>query len=362
MKEALRLARKGLGKTSPNPLVGAVIVKAGTIIGRGYHAVFGGDHAEIRALSSAAGRARGADLYVTLEPCCHHGKTPPCTQAIIKAGIRRVFIGMQDPNPAVCGRGIAQLSKAGISVECGMLEGNCRRLNESFITFITKQRPFVILKAAMTLDGTIATASGDSQWITAEQSRNLVHRLRASVDAVMVGSGTVITDNPRLTPRLQKRIAKTPFRVIADSRLRVPLDSRILQPDLAPTTIIATAPHNALTRKARRITATGARIISIPEKKGHIDIIKLLAMLAENNIASVLLEGGAELNSAALAARIVDKVMLFYAPKLAGGLRAKGMIGGSGPDTIAECLPVNNTTIKRIGTTDFLVQGYLDSR
>ncbi|MCX8044977.1 MAG: bifunctional diaminohydroxyphosphoribosylaminopyrimidine deaminase/5-amino-6-(5-phosphoribosylamino)uracil reductase RibD [Desulfobacterota bacterium] len=361
MKLALQLARRGMGWVSPNPLVGAVIVKNNVVIGRGYHERFGGHHAEINALQQAGSEAYGATMYVTLEPCCHYGKTPPCTDAIITSGITRIFVGMVDPNPAVSGRGIQKLRMAGITVETGLLEEQCRLLNEAFIKYITRNVPFVTLKAGLTLDGNIATVTGDSKWITCEHSRRYVHKIRSEVDAVMVGIGTVLADNPRLTARLSEKSVKNPLRVIVDEKLRIPLSSKVLQTKLAQGTLLATSPALAQSRKARQIQATGAQIFSVPLKRGLIDLKALIKKLGAMGIASLLIEGGSELNASALAAEIVDKIMFFYAPKIIGGRKAIHVVGGKGIRKIAKAITLSNMTIKRIGS-DFLVTGYVQPR
>lgn len=361
MKVALRLARRGAGRVSPNPLVGALIVRDATVVGKGYHERFGGPHAEVNALRQAGSRARGATLYVTLEPCCHFGKTPPCTEAVIKSGIARVVVGMVDPNPAVSGKGIQKLREAGIQVEVGILEDACRRLNEAFIKYITTKRPFVTLKAALTLDGNIATVTGDSKWITCEQSRRLVHKIRAEVDAVMIGSGTVLADDPQLTVRLTKHPVKNPLRIIVDEKLRIPLQSNVLKPAFAQGTLIVTAPALADSRKAQRIRAKGARVLAVSLKQGLIDLRALMEKLGDMGIASLLLEGGSELNASALAAGLVDKIMFFYAPKIIGGRHAIHAVGGSGVRKIEDAISVTITEIKRIGS-DLLITGYVQPR
>jgi diaminohydroxyphosphoribosylaminopyrimidine deaminase / 5-amino-6-(5-phosphoribosylamino)uracil reductase len=358
MKQALGLAGRGAGRVSPNPQVGAVVVSSGKVIGSGYHRAFGGPHAEVHALAQAGNRARGADIYVTLEPCSHTGKTPPCADAIIKAGLRRVYVGMVDPNPLVSGRGIKKLQAAGISVETGILEHECRRLNEAFLKYITTGMPFVVLKSAATLDGRIATPTGDSKWITCPESRTFAHRLRCEADAVIAGSGTVLADDPELTVRLGKKSGKQPLRVIVDGRLRIPLAARLLKPDLAPGTVIVTSPEKAATAKARRIAATGARVLAIPQAKGGIDLKKLLKKLAGQGVASVLIEGGAELSASALAGGLVDKVHFFYGPKIIGGRKSLGMIGGEGFSRIADAVHVADVRVRRI-QDDFLVSGYI---
>jgi diaminohydroxyphosphoribosylaminopyrimidine deaminase/5-amino-6-(5-phosphoribosylamino)uracil reductase len=358
MGEALKLAKKGAGRVSPNPMVGAVVVKNGKIIGKGYHRFFGGAHAEINAIESAGNAVKGADLYVTLEPCSHFGKTPPCVEALINSGIRKVFIGMVDPNPFVSGKGIRKLKKAGITVKTGILDMKCRRLNESFVKHITKKEPFVILKSAISLDGKIASHTGDSKWITCEESRRFVHRMRFESDAVMVGVGTVIADDPRLNVRLFRKIKKEPFRVIVDSSLKIPLGSNVLKPDFAEKTIVAVSKEKSVSKKSGVIKNMGAQVIPVPVKNKRIDLKVLIRILAKKGIASILLEGGSEVNAAALEAKIVDRVMLFYSPKLVGGKKAFGMIGGQGKSLISEAIKVDDLNIRRMGT-DFIVEGYV---
>jgi len=361
MKTALRLARRGAGRVSPNPLVGAVLVKNNTIVGKGCHEFFGGPHAEINALQHAGSRAPGASLYINLEPCCHYGKTPPCTDALIKSNIKKVYVGMVDPNPAVSGKGIEKLRKAGIAVETGLLEDECRLLNEAFIKHITKKVPLVTLKAGITLDGNIATARGDSKWITCDESRRLVHKVRSEVDAIMVGSGTLIADDPQLTVRLGGKTLKNPLRVIVDEKLRIPLESKVLKPQLAAGTLIVTSPSLASSHKAQKILQTGARIISVPLKKGLVDLKALMKKLGLMGIASLLIEGGSEINASALVADIVDKILFFYAPKIIGGRNSIHVVGGSGAQKIAGAIEISSMEVKRIGS-DFLVSGYVKKR
>jgi diaminohydroxyphosphoribosylaminopyrimidine deaminase/5-amino-6-(5-phosphoribosylamino)uracil reductase len=360
MTAAIRLARKGRGMVSPNPLVGAVIVQGDEIVSSGYHHFHGGPHAEVYALKKARDRARGADLYINLEPCCHQGKTPPCTDALIKSGIRRVFIGITDPNPLVSGRGISKLRKAGIEVESGILQKECRLLNEPFIKYITQKIPFVVLKLAATLDGKIATATGDSRWISGEAARRLVHRLRSEVDAVLVGSGTVLADDPQLTVRHcagAKR--KNPVRIIADTRLRTPLSSRLLRTAHEIRTIIATT-QPAPKSKITKIKQCGAEVALVSSRSGHIDLKRLMQDLAAQGIAYVLIEGGSELSAAALHDCIVDKVLFFYAPKIIGGSHARSMVGGTGVPIMSDAIRLTNVHYKKLGK-DILVEGYIDN-
>ena len=358
MGEALKLAKKGAGRVSPNPMVGAVVVKNGKIIGKGYHRFFGGAHAEINAIENAGKAVKGADIYVTLEPCSHFGKTPPCVDALISSGIRKVFIGMVDPNPVVSGKGVRKLKKAGIALKTGILDLKCRRLNESFVKYITKKEPFVTLKSAVSLDGKIASHTGDSKWITCEKSRRFVHRMRFESDAVMAGVGTVIADDPLLNVRLFKKAKKEPFRVIVDSSLKIPLGSNVLKPDFAEKTIVAVSKEKSVSKKAEVIKNMGAQVISVSAKNKRIDLKVLSRILAKKGIASILLEGGSEVNAAALEAGIVDKIMLFYSPKLIGGKKAFGLIGGQGKPLISDAVKIDDLSIRRIGM-DFVVEGYV---
>jgi len=356
MRRALELAALGRGKTSPNPLVGAVVVKDGVIVGEGYHKKAGTPHAEVIALQEAGARAKGADLYVNLEPCCHYGRTPPCTKAIIEAGVKRVVVACEDPNPLVAGKGIEILRQAGIAVEVGVLEEEARRLNEVFFKFITTRRPFVTLKVAMSLDGKIATFTGDSKWITGEQARRYAHQMRAEHDAVMVGIGTVLADDPLLTVRLPGE-SKQPWRVIVDSRLRIPLESRIaLTSDKFPT-IVATVQHQGSRERKKLLEERGIEVWELPADHGRVDLDALLEELGRKEITSVLLEGGAMLNASALEAGVVDKFVIFVAPKIIGGSRAPGPIGGPGVERIEDAWLVSDLEFSRVGE-DLMITCY----
>ena len=362
MRLALRLAMKGMGKTSPNPMVGAVVVKGKTIAGRGYHHRAGEPHAEILALRQAGERARGATLYLNLEPCDHCGKTPPCTRAILQAKIKRVVAGMKDPNPLVSGRGIERLRRAGVQVQVGVLEEESRELNRTFCKFITTREPFVTLKAAATLDGKVATKSGDSRWISSEASRNYVHGLRQAMDAVMVGIGTVLKDDPLLTVRLAggKRPAQ-PLRVIVDSRLRIPLNSQVVRTALHFPTLVA-ATREASPSKMKRLSRAKIEILIIEsDAQGRVSLRALMRELGRRGVVSVLLEGGSTLNASALREGIVDRLLLFFAPKIIGGQRAPGVIGGEGALLIKDAEPVKILKIRRIGP-DILIEGALGKR
>ena len=316
MRLAVRLGRRGCGRTSPNPPVGAVIVARGAVVGSGYHHQAGLPHAEVEALRAAGARARGATLYVTLEPCAHHGRTPPCTDAIVASGVRRVVIGTRDPNPAVPGRGMNRLRAAGIEVHSGVLQPACDELIAAFRKHVTSGRPLVTLKLATSLDGRIATASGESRWLTGDDSRRFVHRLRNEHDAILVGAQTVIRDDPELTCRLPG--GRNPLRVILDGRLRLPLDARVLAPTPAAATLVVTA-REAPDAKVRRIRNRGAEVLRLPAKAGQVSFPALFRVLGQRSIMSVLIEGGATVAAAALNARAVDRLLVFYAPLLIGG-------------------------------------------
>ncbi|HIQ00337.1 TPA: bifunctional diaminohydroxyphosphoribosylaminopyrimidine deaminase/5-amino-6-(5-phosphoribosylamino)uracil reductase RibD, partial [Candidatus Bipolaricaulota bacterium] len=314
MRQALELAEKGVGYTRPNPLVGAVVVKGGEVIAAGYHARYGGPHAEVMALERAGEAARGADLYVNLEPCVHHGKTPPCVDRIIAAGIRRVFIATRDPNPLVDGKGVKKLRTAGIEVVEGVLQEEAERLNEIFFFWIKTKRPFVALKLAMSLDGKIATKTGDSRWITGEEARRKVHELRRRHAAVLVGINTVLADDPQLTVR--EVTGPQPLRIVLDSRGRVPLSAKVLQGE-AKTLIATTAamPEG----KERALRERGVEVWRLSAREGQVDLIALLARLAGEGIDSLLVEGGGEVAWSFLAQGLVQKVYLFYGALLLGG-------------------------------------------
>ncbi|GIM28577.1 riboflavin biosynthesis protein RibD [Clostridium polyendosporum] len=355
MAKALELAKKGIGNTSPNPLVGAVIVKDHKIIGEGYHQVYGGPHAEVNAFRNAKEAVEGATMYVTLEPCSHYGKTPPCANAIVEKKIARVVIGMKDPNPLVAGNGIRILEENGIEVVCGVLEEECKKINEIFIKYITTKTPFVIMKTAMTLDGKIAAYTGDSKWITGEDSRKYVHEIRNNLTGIMVGIGTVLKDNPMLTTRIDG--GKNPIRIIVDSKCRIPLDAKVLDIDDNSRCIISTT-DNADSEKIEQLKDKGAIVITTPAKNGRVDLSYLMKQLGEMKIDSILLEGGSELNYSALEEGIVDKVLCFIAPKIVGGDNAKTPVGGQGKALVNDAIKVSNITINTFND-DVLIEGYI---
>lgn len=357
MRRALTLAARALGRTSPNPAVGAVVVRNGRIVGEGYHRRAGEPHAEVIALRNAGTRARGATLYVTLEPCCHLKKrTPPCTEAILASGVARVVAAVRDPNPRVSGRGIGRLRGRGLQTSVGVLGKSAARLNEGYARWITTGRPFVTLKIASTLDGKIATATGESRWITGAPARTFTHRLRNRVDAVMVGLGTVLADDPELTVR---GVAgkKDPHRVIVDERLRIPLTARALKRRKGSTAIVVTTPAAPKARR-RRLEQRGVRVVTAKSRAGLVDLSDLMRRLGAMNVTSVLIEGGSELNASAVRSGIVNKVIVMFAPTLLGGRDAIGAIGGRSPARLSDVIRLREESVKRLGR-DVIVEGYL---
>jgi len=354
MRMACRLATRAAGRTSPNPIVGAVLVRGGKIIGAGYHRVAGGDHAEIAALKEAGERAKGATLYVTLEPCSHHGRTPPCADALIRAGVVKVVAAMADPNLRVAGGGFQKLQRAGIEVRLGLMQTECRRMLEAFTKFITRGVPFVTLKLAATLDGKIAGASGDSRWVSGERSRALVQRWRNEADAVLVGAETIRRDDPQLTCRI--RGGRNPFRVVLDGRLRIPLTAQVLKHKDAAKTIIATTPA-ASPARVRALEERGARIWRLPANGRMVAWRPLLKRLAGEDIVSVLIEGGAAVAASALKHGVVDKVAIFYAPKIIGG-EGRVMIDSLALKKMADAIQVKHLAVRKVGS-DLLVSAYL---
>jgi diaminohydroxyphosphoribosylaminopyrimidine deaminase/5-amino-6-(5-phosphoribosylamino)uracil reductase len=357
MEMALDLAKKGLGYTSPNPVVGAVVAKDGKVVGRGFHEAVGRAHAEINAIDDAKSLAAGGTLYVTLEPCNHIGRTPPCTLKIIEAGIKRVVIAMKDPNPNVKGGGIDYLKNNGINVTLGICEDEAKRLNEAFIKYVETGLPFVILKCAATLDGRIATRTGDSRWVSGEESRRYVHKIRHAVDAIMVGLNTLKVDDPSLTTRLDDMNGLDPVRIILDTNLSISEEARVLQLDSDSDTIIITC-SSVSEDKKERIEKKGVKIIEAPVKHGLIDLASLMLQLGTLEITSLLIEGGSRVNASALSAGIVDKVIFFYAPKILGGDDGIPICMGAGPDLMKNCIPVKNVNVHRFGD-DIMIEGYI---
>ena len=352
MRMALSLALQGAGRTSPNPMVGAVLARGRKVIATGYHQRAGGDHAEIVALKRAGARAKGATLYLNLEPCSHFGRTPPCADAVIRAGVKRVVAGMADPNPLVSGMGIRKLRQAGIQVDVGLLSEECRRLNEAFCKYITRRSPFVILKIAASLDGKIATSTGDSRWITGEAARRYVHGLRNQVDAVLVGAGTVIADDPQLTCRIPG--GRNPLRVVVDGRLSIPTTARLLREP--GRTVVVTGPRAPL-RKVRAIERCGAEVWRFPLRDGAVPFASLLRELGKKGIVSVMIEGGAVTAALALREKVVDKLCFFYGSKIIGG-DGLDMIAALGVSKISHSRQIKNLEVQKLGN-DILVTGYL---
>jgi diaminohydroxyphosphoribosylaminopyrimidine deaminase / 5-amino-6-(5-phosphoribosylamino)uracil reductase len=373
MKEALRLAAEGRGQVSPNPLVGAVVVKEGRIIGRGLHRYAELKHAEVNALEEADEEARGATLYLNLEPCCHHGRTPPCTDAVLRSGVSRVVAAMADPNPQVAGHGFEILRSAGIEIDVGLCEREARRLNEKFIKFITSGRPFVHLKVAMTLDGKIATRSGRSRWITGEVSRERSHMLRSEYDAILVGVGTVITDDPELTarPSMKEDEKKDQrhrplLRVVLDGRLRTPLDSRLLAAREAGPVLIFADEESAVAEQDDRTVfqnrlseykRLGAEVIFSSSAMGRVSLELLLDELGSRKASSLIVEGGSDVSGQFLNSRLIDKVTFFIAPKLIGGRQAVPAIGGEGFETLEQAIELEEVSVAGSGR-DIEITGY----
>jgi len=358
MRQALTIAQYAVGRTSPNPLVGAVIVADGRVVGQGWHRQAGTPHAEINALAQAGELAQGATMYVTLEPCSHYGRTPPCADALIAANIKKVVIAMNDPNPLVAGRGIKKLRDAGIEVIENVLTAEAAAINEIFIKYISTQMPFVALKSAMSIDGKIAAHTGHSQWITGPQSRERVQKLRDCYDAILVGIGTVLADNPRLTTRLPE-IGKNPIRIIIDSMARTPLTAHVVTDGLAPTIIAVTGA--APQERIKALQACGVEVLVINDKQGSVDLRSLFKTLAGRSIASILIEGGAGINASVLTENLVDKIYWFIAPKIIGGQGALGPVGGQGVADVNDAYFFEDMNIEPIGQ-DILISAYMRNR
>lgn len=355
MREALRFARNAAGRTSPNPLVGAVVVKDGVIVASGWHRKAGTPHAEVHALNMAGELAKGATVYVTLEPCSHYGRTGPCAKALVEAGVKRVVAAMEDPNPKVAGKGFQILRDAGIEVTSGVLEEEAKKLNEPFLKWITTGKPFVALKTAMSLDGKIATSAGKSQWITNEKSRMRVHKLRDIFDGILVGINTVLKDDPSLTTRLPYKEGKNPVRVVLDSKAKIPLTAKLLTDGQAPTVVAVT--ENAPKENVTAIENTGAKVIICGEGP-QVDIQKLLEKLGEMNICSLFIEGGGQVNFSFLEAKAVDKVYAFIAPMLIGGKNALTPVEGNGFEELSYAPRLKNVEVETLDG-DILLTGEL---
>jgi diaminohydroxyphosphoribosylaminopyrimidine deaminase/5-amino-6-(5-phosphoribosylamino)uracil reductase len=353
------LAGLAVGYTSPNPAVGAVLVRDGLIVGFGHTQRPGSVHAEIMALRQAGPRAKGATMYVTLEPCCHHGRTPPCTQAIIDAGVAEVHLALIDPNPLVSGKGLKTLEEAGIKTFIGQCEEGAREINEGYIKFITTGMPFVIAKFAMSLDGKIATQNGDSKWISGDESRKFVHYLRHIVDAIMVGANTVVADDPQLSARgCSGKGGKTklqPLRVIVDGKGRTPISARLFK---EPGKTLVAVAKNVSAKKTESFSKAGAEVVELPAKKDIIDLEELLKILGKREVTSVLVEGGSGLFGSLFDHGLVDKVLAFISPIIIGGNGAKSAVGGTGVSQVADALRLNRVKIIEFGD-DVLISGYV---
>jgi len=356
MKVALREARKGLGRTSPNPAVGAVLVRDGRIIAKGYHRRAGSPHAEVEVLRQVGRCLPGDTLYVTLEPCNHYGRTPPCTEAILRSGVRRVVVGKKDPNPQVVGGGCDILAQQGVEVITGILEEECQRLNEAYVTFCLKGRPFVIFKSSLTLDGWSATSTGHSTWVTGEKARLRVHRMRDQVDGIMVGVGTVLADNPRLTTRLPHRRGKDPHRIVVDTHLRTPKEARILRADSPAKTYLVVG-SEVEEHRCRSFQTAQVEVIRCSTREGRIDLRRLMDILARMGFCSLLVEGGATLGGSLYREGLIDKYCIFKAGKLLGGDDGVPMLRGKGPVDMGHCLRLRDMRVRRFGE-DFMVTGY----
>ena len=380
MRRAIALAKQGGGFVHPNPLVGCVVVKDGQVIAEGYHEKYGEFHAERNALTRCKADTTGATLYVTLEPCCHYGKTPPCTEIIIEKGIAKVFVGILDPNPLVAGKGVKILQDAGIEVISGLCEDEIREMNKVFLKYITTKRPYVIMKTAMTLDGKIAAHTGDSKWVTNEESRKMVHELRSELSGVIVGIGTVLADDPMLTCRLEGEHHQ-PIRIVVDSNLRIPIDSQLVKTANEYRTIVACrhfdrseAERSEVEKSSlnvnkqkgfldslRSLEMTGVELLECQSNNNHVDINDLMTRLGAMGIDSLLLEGGGTLNAAFLEAGCVDEVWAFIAPKIIGGAAAKTPVSGKGIDLMSEAINLHNIEIQNING-DILIKGKICSR
>lgn len=356
MALALELAEKGRGKVEPNPMVGAVLVKNGEIVGRGYHQSFGGAHAEIHAINEAGANGKGATLYVSMEPCAHYGKTAPCVDAIITAGIGKVVTTLIDPNPITSGKGMQKLKEAGIEVVLGVMEAQAKKLNAPFFKLMQKGLPYVMVKWAMSLDGKIATHTGDSRWITSEESRAYVHQIRAKVDGIMVGINTVLRDDPLLTCRLEG--GRNPKRIIIDSKASLPLNSRLLK-TISESEIIVAVNKNARHERIEKLEQLGCKIIQTRDTSDRVDLTDLFQHLGEMKLTNILVEGGSRVITSMIEGRLVDKVIIFIAPIIIGGEGAKSPVLGKGIDKMCDAVKIGEITVKRF-SHDIVIEGILE--
>lgn len=359
MRRAIALAKRGIGYTNPNPIVGCVVVKDGRIISEGYHERYGQFHAERNALLNCQEDPAGAELYVTLEPCCHYGKTPPCTEIILEKKIRKVYVGSMDTNPKVGGKGVQILREAGVEVETGILEEECCRMNEVFFHFIETGKPFVVMKYAMTMDGKIACVSGDSKWVTGEAARTHVHELRRAYRGIMVGIGTVLADDPMLNCRIVQ--GADPIRIVCDSRLRIPLDCKLVQTAREIPTIVACTKAaleaEEYQEKIAALRQAGVEFAATGKSETQVDLAELMGLLAEKKIDSILLEGGSTLNASALQAGIVNKVYAYVAGKLIGGKAAPTPVSGEGAEKMSDAVVLTDLQVTAFGE-DLCISGY----
>lgn len=358
MSIALELAEKGRGRVEPNPMVGAVLVKNGDILGKGYHRAFGEAHAEIHAINEGGVNCKGATLYISMEPCAHYGKTAPCADAIIGAGIRRVVTAVIDPNPITSGKGIQKLKEAGIEIKTGVLEAQSKKLNAPFFKLMQEGLPYVILKWAMSLDGKIATYTGDSQWISSEESREYVHQVRGQMDGIMVGINTVLRDDPLLTCRIEG--GRNPKRIIVDSNALLPLDSRLLK-TVHEGEIIVAVNKNAPHKRIERLEQFGCKIIQTRGDNGRVDLQELFQRLGEMKLTNILVEGGGRIITSIIEEHLVDKIIVFIAPMIIGGMDAKIPVMGKGVDKVREAVEINDVTVKRF-SNDTVIEGTLRYR
>ena len=355
MALALELAEKGRGKVEPNPMVGAVLVKDGEIVGKGYHQVFGGAHAEIHAIHEGGTNCRGATLHVSMEPCAHYGKTAPCVDAIIKAGIRKVVAAVVDPNPITSGKGIQQLKEAGIEVVVGVMEMQAKRLNGPFFKLMQKELPYITVKWAMSIDGKIATHTGESRWITSDESRKYAHKIRGQMDGILVGINTVVRDDPLLTCRIEG--GRNPKRIVVDSSAILPVNSRLLS-TINEGEIIVAVSKNAQRNRVEKLEQLGCKIVQTKDMNGRVDLKELFQRLGEMKLTNILVEGGSRVITSVIEGRIADRVMVFVAPIIIGGAGAKSPVLGTGINKISEAAEIDEIEIKRF-SNDIVIEGTL---